>query len=159
AREAPPATVASTPWRRWTAQAPVGVLPGEPAHPAGRRSEEWGDASHRISGWRREGLCIVRLSRASATTRTGNHFTRTNRSSQHNRYSLPGLWKIRRAAMNPIVFALRHPITMIMLVVALVGGGTLALTRMRVDIFPPINQPSIYVFANYGGYDPYQMEG
>jgi multidrug efflux pump subunit AcrB len=61
--------------------------------------------------------------------------------------------------VNPIVFALRHPITMIMLVVALVGGGALALTRMRIDIFPPINQPSIYVFVNYGGYDPYQMEG
>ena len=61
--------------------------------------------------------------------------------------------------MNPIVFALRHPITMIMLVVALVGGGALALTRMRIDIFPPINQPKIYVFVNYGGYDPGQMEG
>src|SRR5580693_940167 len=61
--------------------------------------------------------------------------------------------------MNPIVFALRHPITMIMLVVALVGGVALALTRMRIDIFPPINQPSIYVFTNYGGYDPFQMEG
>src|SRR5262249_22907081 len=48
---------------------------------------------------------------------------------------------------------------MIMLVVALVGGGALALTRMRVDIFPPINQPKIYVFVNYGGYDPGQMEG
>ena len=45
--------------------------------------------------------------------------------------------------MNPIVFALRHPITMVMLVVALVGGGVLALTRMRIDIFPPINQPKI----------------
>jgi multidrug efflux pump subunit AcrB len=65
----------------------------------------------------------------------------------------------RGAVVNPIVFALRHPITMIMLVVALVGGGALALTRMRIDIFPPINQPSIYVFVNYGGYDPYQMEG
>ena len=61
--------------------------------------------------------------------------------------------------MNPIVFALRHPITMIMLVVALVGGGALALNRMRIDIFPPINQPPIYVFVNYGGYDPFQMEG
>jgi multidrug efflux pump subunit AcrB len=30
---------------------------------------------------------------------------------------------------------------------------------MRIDIFPPINQPSIYVFTNYGGYDPFQMEG
>lgn len=61
--------------------------------------------------------------------------------------------------MNPIVFALRHPITTLMLVVALVGGGALALTRMRVDIFPPINQPQIVVFTNYGGYDPNQMEG
>jgi multidrug efflux pump subunit AcrB len=61
--------------------------------------------------------------------------------------------------VNPIVFALRHPITTLMLVVALVGGGALALTRMRVDIFPPINQPQIYVFLNFGGYDPGQMEG
>ena len=61
--------------------------------------------------------------------------------------------------MNPIVFALRHPVTTMMLVVALVGGGGLALTRMRVDIFPPINQPQIFVFVNYGGMDPRQMEG
>ncbi|MDB5310903.1 MAG: czcA 6 [Gemmataceae bacterium] len=61
--------------------------------------------------------------------------------------------------MNPIVFALRRPVTTLMLVVALVGGGALALTRMRVDIFPPINQPQIFVFVNYGGYDPGQMEG
>ena len=54
--------------------------------------------------------------------------------------------------MNPIVFALRHPITTMMLVVALVGGGVLALTRMRIDIFPPINQPQIFVFTSYGGY-------
>src|SRR5262245_48574243 len=46
-----------------------------------------------------------------------------------------------------------------MLVVALVGGGALALTRMRIDIFPPINQPQIFVFLNFGGYDPAQMEG
>jgi multidrug efflux pump subunit AcrB len=61
--------------------------------------------------------------------------------------------------VNPIVFALRHPITTLMLVVALVGGGALALNRMRIDIFPPINQPQIFVFVNYGGYDPGQMEG
>ncbi len=61
--------------------------------------------------------------------------------------------------MNPIVFALRHPITTMMLVVTLIGGGALALNRMRIDIFPPINQPKIIVFTNYGGYDPGQMEG
>jgi multidrug efflux pump subunit AcrB len=61
--------------------------------------------------------------------------------------------------VNPIVFAMRHPITTMMLVVALVGGGALALNRMRIDIFPPINQPQIFVFLNFGGLDPGQMEG
>ncbi len=61
--------------------------------------------------------------------------------------------------MNPIVFAMRHPITQMMLVLALVCGGALALAKMRVDIFPTINQPEIYVFCNFGGMDPGQMEG
>jgi len=61
--------------------------------------------------------------------------------------------------MNPIVFAMRHPITMMMLVVALLGGGSLALAKMRVDIFPPLNMPRIYVYLQYGGMSPQQMEG
>lgn len=61
--------------------------------------------------------------------------------------------------MNPITFAMRHPITTMMGVVALVAGGTLALTRTRIDIFPPINQPLIYVICSFGGMDPGQMEG
>src|SRR5258707_14671175 len=67
--------------------------------------------------------------------------------------------KKRRPPVNPIVFAMRHPVTMLMLVVALIGGGALALNRMRIDIFPPINQPQIFVFVNFGGYDPGQIEG
>src|ERR1700730_5941743 len=54
---------------------------------------------------------------------------------------------------------MRHPITTTMMVVALVAGGTFALLRMRVDIFPPINQPQIYIVCSYGGMDPSQMEG
>ena len=61
--------------------------------------------------------------------------------------------------MNLIVFGMRHPITTMMMIVALIAGGGLALSRMRIDIFPPINQPQIYVFCNYGGMDPGQMEG
>jgi multidrug efflux pump subunit AcrB len=61
--------------------------------------------------------------------------------------------------MNPIVFAMRHPITTLMLVVALVGGGILSLNRMRVDIFPSLNTPKIYVFLDYMGMSPDQMEG
>ena len=46
--------------------------------------------------------------------------------------------------MNPTVFAMRHPITTLMLVVALISGGTLAYSKMRVDIFPALNTPKIY---------------
>ncbi len=61
--------------------------------------------------------------------------------------------------MNPIVFALRHPYTVMVGVVALVLGSALALTRMRIDIFPVLNLPVIYVAQPYGGLDPAQMEG
>jgi multidrug efflux pump subunit AcrB len=61
--------------------------------------------------------------------------------------------------MNPIVFALRHPYTVMVGVVALVLGSGLALTRMRIDIFPVLNLPVIYVAQPYGGLDPAQMEG
>ncbi len=61
--------------------------------------------------------------------------------------------------MNPIVFAMRHPITTLMLVVALISGGGLAYSRMRVDIFPALNVPRIYVFLDYIGMSPDQMEG
>jgi multidrug efflux pump subunit AcrB len=46
-----------------------------------------------------------------------------------------------------------------MLVVALVSGGFLGLNRMRVDIFPALNVPKIYVFLDYIGMSPDQMEG
>jgi multidrug efflux pump subunit AcrB len=61
--------------------------------------------------------------------------------------------------MNPTAFAMRHPITTLMLVVGLVGGGILALARMKVEIFPSLNEPRIYVFLQYGGMSPAQMEG
>src|SRR5262245_5625427 len=62
-------------------------------------------------------------------------------------------------AMNPTAFAMRHPIPTPMLVVALVVGGGAALRAMRVDIFPPLNSPRVYVVCNYGGLDPGQVEG
>ncbi len=61
--------------------------------------------------------------------------------------------------MNPIAFALRHPISTMMMVVALIGGGGLAIDRMRVDIFPPFDLPQIYVIQNFNGMSPAQMEG
>src|SRR5438270_183332 len=61
--------------------------------------------------------------------------------------------------MNPTVFAMRRPITTLMFVVALISGGALAYNRMRVDIFPALNTPKIYVFLDYIGMSPDQMEG
>jgi multidrug efflux pump subunit AcrB len=54
---------------------------------------------------------------------------------------------------------MRHPITTLMLVVALISGGVLAFNRMRVDIFPPLNTPKVYVFLDYVGMSPDQVEG
>ena len=61
--------------------------------------------------------------------------------------------------MNPTVFAMRRPVTTLMLVVALISGGVLAYNRMRVDIFPSLNTPKIYVFLDYIGMSPDQIEG
>ena len=61
--------------------------------------------------------------------------------------------------MNPIVFALRRPVTVMMLVLALGLGGAYGIYRMQKDIFPSLNQPQLYVIHNYGGMDPKQIEG
>ncbi len=60
---------------------------------------------------------------------------------------------------NPIVFALRRPYTVMVAVLAIVLGSALAVARMKVDIFPSLNLPVIYVAQPYGGMDPAQMEG
>src|SRR5581483_5100219 len=61
--------------------------------------------------------------------------------------------------MNPTVFAMRRPVTTMMLVVALISGGVLAYGKMRVDIFPALNTPKIYVFFDFIGMSPDQIEG
>lgn len=79
--------------------------------------------------------------------------------------------------MNPIAFALRRPFTVMVGVVAIVlacsvalrpkwvdrslqtFGIELPLQTMKVDIFPALNLPVVYVCQPYGGMDPAQMEG
>src|SRR3954447_11266757 len=55
--------------------------------------------------------------------------------------------------------ALRRPITIGVAVLAVLLGAVLALRSMKIDIFPEIGQPTIYVAQPYGGMDPLQMEG
>jgi len=61
--------------------------------------------------------------------------------------------------MRFILFALRHPITVMVALVAVTLGFFLAVRRMGVDVFPSLNLPVIYVSQPYGGMDPAQMEG
>src|SRR5271170_4636984 len=61
--------------------------------------------------------------------------------------------------MNPIIFAMRRPLTVMVLVVAVALASVLAVARMSIDIFPNLNLPVVYVCQPYGGMDPAQMEG
>ena len=61
------------------------------------------------------------------------------------------MWLIRAA--------LRRPITVLVLVIAVALGAILAALRMRTDIFPNLDLPVIYVAQPYGGMSPAQMEG
>ncbi len=63
------------------------------------------------------------------------------------------------ASANPSVLAMDHPITLMMLVVGLISLGILAYGKMRVDIFPSLNTPKIYVFFDFIGMSPDQIEG
>jgi len=61
--------------------------------------------------------------------------------------------------MGLIHAALRRPITVLILVIAVALCSILAVLRMRIDIFPNLNLPVIYVAQPYGGMSPAQMEG
>lgn len=58
-----------------------------------------------------------------------------------------------------IQFALRKPITIIVLVLGIVLFSILAIRKSSIDIFPSVNAPTIYVAQTYGGLSPQQMEG
>src|SRR5260370_18635045 len=58
-----------------------------------------------------------------------------------------------------VITALRRPISIVVAVVSIALCAILALQRMRVDIFPNLGAPAIFVAQPYGGMDPQQMEG
>src|SRR5271165_1694699 len=61
------------------------------------------------------------------------------------------MWLIRAA--------LRKPVTVIVFAVALALLSVVALLRTRIDLFPELDLPTIYVAQPYGGMSPQQMEG
>jgi multidrug efflux pump subunit AcrB len=61
------------------------------------------------------------------------------------------MWLIRTA--------LRRPITVLVTLIAVALTAVYAVSRMRIDIFPDLDLPVIYVAQPYGGMSPAQMEG
>jgi len=61
------------------------------------------------------------------------------------------MWLIRAA--------LRRPITVLVAAIAVALTAGFAVSRMRIDIFPDLDLPVIYVAQPYGGMSPGQMEG
>src|SRR5215510_14750012 len=55
--------------------------------------------------------------------------------------------------------AMRRPITTLVAVLSVALASILAIRQMKVDIFPKLGAPAIYVAQPYGGMDPSQMEG
>ncbi|PZM82606.1 MAG: AcrB/AcrD/AcrF family protein [Candidatus Melainabacteria bacterium] len=60
------------------------------------------------------------------------------------------MWLIR--------LAMGRPVTIIVAIVTLVLAAALAVKTMKVDIFPNLNLPVVYVVQPYGGMDPAQLE-
>ena len=61
--------------------------------------------------------------------------------------------------MSPTEFSLRRPVTLMVALSAVLAVGALVTQRTKVDIFPALNLPVVYVCQPYGGMDPQQMEG
>src|SRR2546427_13273586 len=52
-----------------------------------------------------------------------------------------------------------RPIPNLVAVISAALASIMAIQRMKVDIFPQLGAPAIYVAQPYGGMDPSQMEG
>ncbi len=64
--------------------------------------------------------------------------------------------KVSRVGL--VQLAMRRPITMMVLCLAIVLGSVACLTNMQFDIFPDLGTPQIYVVEPYGGLSPSQVE-
>lgn len=61
--------------------------------------------------------------------------------------------------MKLITSALRHPISVLVAVAAILFFSWLSLSKSKIDIFPTLGLPTVYVAQPYGGLSPEQMEG
>jgi len=61
--------------------------------------------------------------------------------------------------MKLIISALRHPVTILVAVIAILFFSYLSVRNSKVDIFPRLGLPVVYVAQPYGGLSPEQVEG
>lgn len=61
--------------------------------------------------------------------------------------------------MNLIQFALRKPISIMVMVLGLLFFGIRSSKDIQVDILPEMNLPVVYIAHSFNGYTPQQMEG
>src|SRR5258708_3622016 len=61
--------------------------------------------------------------------------------------------------MNVVKSALRKPVSVIVAMMAIVFFAILTIRSMKIDIFPKLGLPTVYVAQPYGGLSPEQMEG
>lgn len=61
--------------------------------------------------------------------------------------------------MNIIRLALRKPIAVIVMVLALIYFSVIAIQKIKVDIFPEVEAPAVYIAMPYGGLSPAYMDG
>ena len=58
-----------------------------------------------------------------------------------------------------VLTAMRRPVTILVAMISVALASVMAIRQMKVDIFPQIGAPAVYVAQPYGGMDPSQMEG
>lgn len=61
--------------------------------------------------------------------------------------------------MKLITTALRHPITILVSVLTILFFSWLSISNTKIDIFPKLGLPTVYVAQPYGGLSPEQIEG
>ena len=61
--------------------------------------------------------------------------------------------------MNIIKGALQKPVAVTVSVIAILFFSAMAIKNMKIDIFPKMGLPTIYIAQPYGGLSPEQMEG
>ncbi len=60
--------------------------------------------------------------------------------------------------MNPAKFSIERPVTILMFFIAIILLGIVSLTRLSIDLLPPISYPRLSIITQYPGVAPEEVE-